>query len=59
MIKRFIGTISAIAVASALLAGAMLATLSACEQSGPAEDAVEQIEKTGDSIGDTMSPSNE
>jgi hypothetical protein len=69
MIKQFIGTLSTVAVASALLAGAMLATLSACEQQGPAETAGEkidnavekageQMEKAGDSIRDATTPGN-
>ncbi|KAA3626413.1 MAG: hypothetical protein DWQ09_17190 [Proteobacteria bacterium] len=69
MIKKFIGTVSAVVVTSALLAGAMLATLSGCEQQGPAEaagekidnvveKAGEKIEKAGDSIRDATTPSN-
>ena len=69
MIKKFIGTVSTVVVASALLAGAMLVTLSACEQQGPAEKAGEkidsavekageQMEKAGDSIRDATKPSN-
>jgi predicted small lipoprotein YifL len=69
MIRKFIGTVSIAAVASSLLAGAMLVTLSACEQQGPAETAGEkidntvekpgeQIEKAGDSIRDATTPSN-
>ncbi|MGB5199862.1 MAG: hypothetical protein WBN68_01415 [Sedimenticolaceae bacterium] len=69
MIRKFVGTVSIAAVASALLAGAMLVTLSACEQQGPAETAGEkidntvekageQIEKAADSIRDATTPSN-
>lgn len=69
MIKKLIGTVSTVAVAGALLAGAMLVTLSACEQQGPAETAGEkidntvekageQMEKAGDSIRDATTPSN-
>lgn len=68
MIKKLIGRVSAVVVASALLA-AMLVTLSACEQKGPAEKAGEeidnavekageQIEKAGDSIRDATKPGN-
>ncbi len=67
MIKKFIGALSTAMVASALLAGAMLVTLAACEQQGPAEtagekidDAVEkageQMEKAGDSIREATKP---
>ena len=69
MIKSLIGTAGAIVGASALLAGVMLVTLSACEQQGPAEKAGEkidnavekageQMEKAGDSIREATTPSN-
>ena len=69
MIKKLIGTVSTVVVGSALLAGAMLLTLSACEQQGPAETAGEkidsavekageQMEQAGDSIRDATKPSN-
>ena len=69
MIKKFVGTISVAMIASALLGGAILMTLSACEQPGPAETAGakidnavekagEQMEKAGDSIRDATTPSN-
>ena len=69
MVKKIIGTVGTVVVASALLAGAMLVTLSACEQQGPAEKAGEkidsavekageQMEKAGDSIRDATKPSN-
>ena len=69
MIKKFIGTVSTVVVASALLAGSMLATLAGCEQQGPAETAgekidntvekaSEQMEKVGDSIREATTPSN-
>ena len=69
MIKSLIETANTVVIASALLAGAMLVTLSACEQQGPAEragekvdnvveKAGEQMEKAGDSIRDATTPSN-
>jgi predicted small lipoprotein YifL len=69
MIKSLIGTVNTVVVASALLAGAMLVTLAACEQQGPAETAGEkidnavekageQMERTGDSIRDATKPVN-
>lgn len=69
MIKRLIGTVGAVVGASVLLAGAVLVTLSACEQEGPAETAGEkidnavekggeQMEKTDDSIRDATKPGN-
>lgn len=69
MINKLIGRISAVMVASVLLAGTMLVTLSACEQQGPAEKvgekldnavekAGEQMEKAGDSIRDATKPGN-
>ena len=69
MIKKFVGTSSVAMIAGALLGGAMLVTLSACEQQGPAESAGakidnavgkagEQMEEAGDSIRDATTPSN-
>lgn len=69
MIRKLIETLGIAVVAGALLGGAMLVTLSACEQQGPAESAGEkidnavekageQIEKAGDSIRDATQPGN-
>lgn len=69
MIEEFIKTLGIVVVAAALLGGAMLVTLSACEQQGPAETAGEklddtvekageQMEKAGDSIRDATTPGN-
>ena len=65
--KKFIETMGIVLIAGTLLGGAMLVTLSACEQQGPAETAGEkldnavekageQMEKAGDSIRDATQP---
>ncbi len=70
MIKRFIGMLGSALAVSVLLAGAILVTLSACEQQGPAEKAGEkidnamekareQVEKAGDSIRQATTPRND
>jgi len=70
MIRKLIGTVSAVGFVSVLLAGGTLLTLTGCEQQGPAETAGEKIdnamesagekmEKAGDSIRDATDSSND
>ena len=69
MIKKLGETVGVALTASTLLAGAMLVSLTACEQQGPAEPAGEkvdtavekageQMEKAGDNIRDATNPGN-
>ena len=69
MIKKLFETAGIALIAGTMLGGAMLVTLSACEQKGPAETAGgkrdnavekarEHMEDAGDSIRDAAKPSN-
>ena len=60
MIKKLVETVGIALTAITLLAGAMLVTLSACKQQGPAEKAGDKVdnavEKAGDSIRGATKP---
>jgi hypothetical protein len=59
-IKKLVETVGIALTAITLLAGAMLVTLSACEQQGPAGKAGDKVDnavgKVGDSIRDATKP---
>ena len=58
MIKKLVEMVGIALTATTLLTGAMLVTLSACEQQGPAEKAGEKVDnaagKAGEKVDDTM-----